>query len=783
MKQRVEINPEITEKFENFIENERILLFSAPCGFGKSTVAKKLLKCFGTRVYEVCADETDFTSLKGSDKWDIMLIDRLQDIQSHVQQQALSDFIRDNHKKKFVILTRGAPPGWLTQFRLSGLMTVIGEDDLLLKRETVKKLFDEYGVKVSETVLSEIVRDSIGYPPAVTIAARHILCGEQYGKKVVDEITREIYLYFDEMVFKRFSMPVRRFLMELAPFEEFCTEFAKMVSGDAYAGEILARLQENTRMLKFEGSDRFRFWTFFHKFLMWEQNREYTVSQQKAIYSRGALYYELHEEYDKALEYYKKSGEERKISELLIRLTYLHPGMGHYQKLQKYYMSISDELVRGSPALMQSKSMMCALCGDYDASQRWYEELKTFEALREKNDAAAKEAKSRLLWLDIALPQRGVKGLADAINLSFRLIANREVSFPPFSVTSSLPSIMNGGKDFSEWSKKDDLMYATMRIPVEKVLGKDGIGLAECAIAESKFEKGENISGRMLAAVSKIGEVQNKGTPDIEFALVGLLARTQIDAGRAQDAKRTLETLSERYEDNGWKRFLPNIDAMLCRIALRCGDIDYWGNWYREKAPRDLVNVWMLNRYCYITQAMTELCTHNAQNALLTLAPLEVYCEKCERHIDMINVKVLGAIAKMQLNDEEWKDDISEAVSIAKKYGFVRSISTYGAAVIPLMENIENSSGFSQKVIKAARAQAVYYPDFLQPKSGQIERLTETETQVLRLICADKSNTQIGEILNIRLATVKSHVSHILQKCGVSRRSEAKTAAEKMHLI
>ena len=55
--------------------------------------------------------------------------------------------------------------------------------------------------------------------------------------------------------------------------------------------------------------------------------------------------------------------------------------------------------------------------------------------------------------------------------------------------------------------------------------------------------------------------------------------------------------------------------------------------------------------------------------------------------------------------------------------------------------------------------------------------------QVLRLVCADKSNAEIGEILDIKLTTVKSHVSHILQKLGVKRRSEAKTAAEKLRLL
>ena len=69
---------------------------------------------------------------------------------------------------------------------------------------------------------------------------------------------------------------------------------------------------------------------------------------------------------------------------------------------------------------------------------------------------------------------------------------------------------MNGGKDFSPWSKIDDLLYQTMRIPVEAVLGKDGVGLADCAIAESKFEKGEDISGRILLLVSQLGEVQKR---------------------------------------------------------------------------------------------------------------------------------------------------------------------------------------------------------------------------------------------------------------------------------
>ena len=54
---------------------------------------------------------------------------------------------------------------------------------------------------------------------------------------------------------------------------------------------------------------------------------------------------------------------------------------------------------------------------------------------------------------------------------------------------------------------------------------------------------------------------------------------------------------------------------------------------------------------------------------------------------------------------------------------------------------------------------------------------------MLKLLCADRSTAEIGAILDIKLATVKSHVSHILQKLGVKRRSEAKTVAEELWLL
>lgn len=56
---------------------------------------------------------------------------------------------------------------------------------------------------------------------------------------------------------------------------------------------------------------------------------------------------------------------------------------------------------------MQGMSLLSSLSLDYETSDKWYQKLANFAAVRKTDDLAAKEARSRLAYLDIALPQRG----------------------------------------------------------------------------------------------------------------------------------------------------------------------------------------------------------------------------------------------------------------------------------------------------------------------------------------------------------------------------------------
>ena len=59
--------------------------------------------------------------------------------------------------------------------------------------------------------------------------------------------------------------------------------------------------------------------------------------------------------------------------------------------------------------------------------------------------------------------------------------------------------------------------------------------------------------------------------------------------------------------------------------------------------------------------------------------------------------------------------------------------------------------------------------------------LTSREMEVVELLCCGRTNREIGECLNIGLATVKTHLIHIFEKLGVETRSAVVALMSRPH--
>ncbi len=101
-----------------------------------------------------------------------------------------------------------------------------------------------------------------------------------------------------------------------------------------------------------------------------------------------------------------------------------------------------------------------------------------------------------------------------------------------------------------------------------------------------------------------------------------------------------------------------------------------------------------------------------------------------------------------------------------------------------------NAESLADAVRKAARGEAVLHPrvaghlmDALRrgsmPSTQALESLSQREREVLGLMAEGLSNQQIADQLGIGEKTVKTHVSNVLAKLGVSDRTQAAVFAWK----
>jgi DNA-binding NarL/FixJ family response regulator len=87
----------------------------------------------------------------------------------------------------------------------------------------------------------------------------------------------------------------------------------------------------------------------------------------------------------------------------------------------------------------------------------------------------------------------------------------------------------------------------------------------------------------------------------------------------------------------------------------------------------------------------------------------------------------------------------------------------------------------SPSVTKRVIKQFTRIPRPSPPK--EIDELTAREQEILRLIASGLSNAEIGERLYIGETTVKTHVTHVLQKLGLRDRVQAVVLAHQTGLL
>ena len=419
-------------------------------------------------------------------------------------------------------------------------MTVLEADDLLFDEGDVRRLFQLSGVNVTDSEINGILKESVGYPLGVAITARCMSPDKPWTPELVARVFHEVFLYFETAIYRRFDLPVRRFLLELAPFESFDLEMARMVSGDPRAGERLDWIFRYTTMLRYDDCQRFHFWSGFRAFLLWEMEREYTEEKRKALISRGGLYYELKEDYAHALECYTSGGDHSKVSELLVRNAELHPGMG----------TMRDGKILPQPAGGGNSSIPLSDAGHEHALCAGHG-LRRIGALVWRNAKVCRTLRQAGRRRKAGAWPPCMAGYLSAPAGRERTGGNHPHRVPAADEQRGGTAVLFRHERVAEHHERRQGLFrmeqkrTTCSTKPSASLWRRYWGGTACVLPTAPLPRANLKRARTSpadAVPSPTAERSpQRGTPDMEFAVSGLLARSQLANGQAMDARRTIE--------------------------------------------------------------------------------------------------------------------------------------------------------------------------------------------------------------------------------------------------
>lgn len=693
-----------------------------------------------------------------------------------------------------VLISRAPLPGWLTSLYIRYIFITIGEESLFLTEKEQECYLEKWELFPTKAACKRIWDLGGGIPLFLRIVSmrlkelpelENLEEQEEAELEAVEKSRKDLWNYCESYVCDQLDVEFQEFLAAVSIVEQFDLSMAQQLTKKKDAGRLIRQIQETGNFLQeYRKNDRSIYELRLPvKYSMRRRlSARYPQDYIKELYYSAGNSYELDGNVKEALRMYELCHNKEGISRILIDNMRKNPASGEYMELKHYYLMLPKEKILESVELMAGMSMLQSMLLNEEESERWYRELAAYA--KEQTGGMKRAAQERLLYLDIGLPHRGIVRMTDLMKRAGLFLTDRKVSLPEFSVTSNLPSMMNGGKDFCEWSRRDRELAKSLGKIVSSVLGKYGKGLVDLALAESFFEKGgDDYEVSSLAGRGRM-KAESGGKMEQVFVAVGILTQLSILNNHLEEAVDMLENFRQTAEQEA-PRLLPNIRALSVRMDLYRGRIGEARRWLVE-APKEDAEFITLERYRYLLKVRVYLAMGRKEKALLLLDKLRFYAEKMHRIYIGIEVLILSAVAMYRMGKDGWQEILQEAVGRAEDYHFVRILTREGTALWELLKTgtvTWKDPEYKKQVMAECECMADFYPAYLKEKQEGNVFLTDKALKILRLQAEGLSVEKIADQMGLSQAGVKYYNRETYKKLSVKNKTAAVLEARNRGLL
>ncbi len=284
----------------------------------------------------------------------------------------------------------------------------------------------------------------------------------------------------------------------------------------------------------------------------------------------------------------------------------------------------------------------------------------------------------------------------------------------------------------------------------------------------------------------------------------GLYVNVLLALGRLSVAEQALQEAQSLVRRTGLVVYEASIMAAQVALWLAQGNLSAAGAWaenylFNPDAPE------YLRQEEYVALARVYLAQRRYEHCLRLLAPLLSSMERVKRQWDIIHLLALQIVALYGRRETTQACQVARRLlALTEPEGYVRVYLDAGEPMRRVLEMLLAAphesvftsaishllAAFAQEkdstpVKQEAGAESSIYRVWSRASVAEspFEPLSPQERRVFRLLITGRTYAEIAQELIVSLNTVKTQVSSIYRKLGVSRRAQASAVARQLQLL
>ncbi|KAJ51664.1 LuxR family maltose regulon positive regulatory protein [Clostridium tetanomorphum] len=701
----------------------------------------------------------------------------------------------------YVFLTREDVPIYLGELRIKGHLLEIGEDNLKFsEKECLNFIKDTLNIILTEDVVDKIFNISEGWIAGIQLIA---LALKNRKDNIFNDITvlnKYVIEYLTEEILNQLSSDEKNFLIKTSILEYFNIELSNNILNITNSKEIIdSLLNKNLFIIVLdEQNNIYRYHHLFKEFLNIsfsklneDEKKELHIMAYKSFkeigdYKEGIKHLLKIKYYDKALVEIEQNAQNFNglcyLKEIPLEYLFTSQQMT-LQRIFYHFCNLQMDEYKRILNLLGKKidepqwqiiKMFKVVIDDYNGS---FEEI-DLNCIENFNFSDITKA---IIYLNICILLLSQDEFEKVIYYADKCDnigqKNEFISISFFGKGQKAMALEELGQLYEAENTLDEMkdMIKKSRI-FSNLIFMYHLGIAGIYMKRCELEKSEE----QLVLAQKFSNI-NKGFAD--RSILYNIMEIKFLKGEVEEGIKLANKLVEEYSTDAFNLLLSSVrlEYFISSSVYSINDLQTYKEIYENTKENTRIYIQISDRIVYSTVLYL---LGEKDEAFNILNKCLEYCRKNK----IITYLVTGLINMALMLKEDFDKRkreiynlIREAIHYSIDNKYIKPYVLKGEDILTIIKKLNDDKHIELTVKEKNFIKNLM--NIMHSKNIKHELLTEREKEVLKVLSEGTSNKEIGEKLNISLATVKTHIINIYSKLGVSNRVQAVEQGKKFKII